>query len=115
VVRGEADLPGAAAIERLADFLIIGLATWRVTSLFVHEAGPWDVFVRVRDLMGFEHDEGHVIGTPQGFWGGLFSCVWCLSMWVAPVIGILFLIAPVIVFVIALSSLAILIDKHARN
>jgi hypothetical protein len=47
------------------------LAVWRVTHLLSAEDGPWDVFVRLRMLVG------------KGFWGALVNCFYCLSVWTA--------------------------------
>lgn len=47
------------------------LAVWRVTHLLWSEDGPWDLFVRVRRLVG------------DGFFGRLLDCFYCLSLWVA--------------------------------
>lgn len=55
------------------DLLILSLATWRISSLLVHEDGPYAVFRRGREFMernGLEL-----------FWQ-LFQCVWCTSVWI---------------------------------
>jgi type VI protein secretion system component VasK len=53
-------------------WLLLGtLAVWRVTHLLTAEAGPWDVFLRLRRLVG------------GGFWSTLINCFYCLSLWVA--------------------------------
>jgi hypothetical protein len=53
-------------------WLILGtLAVWRITHFLAVEAGPWDVIVRLRNFLG------------AGFWGSLFACFYCLSLWVA--------------------------------
>lgn len=83
----------------MIELIIYGLATWRVSSLLVNEAGPGNVFLRLRGLIGIEHDEGGMVTViPDGFLPGVFSCVWCCSLWVglgwmvagwtAPVIGL---------------------------
>lgn len=60
------------------------LATWRVASLLVNEAGPWNLFRRIRELAGIEHDESGVKTIiPDGFFASLLDCVWCASIWVA--------------------------------
>lgn len=59
----------------LPEVIIIGLAGWRVASLFVQEDGPWDVFERVRARAGLG------VGEVSGFWPSLLSCVWCASVW----------------------------------
>jgi hypothetical protein len=52
--------------------LVLGiLSVWRITYLLYGEDGPWDVFVRLRNLAG------------QGFWGKLLDCFYCLSVWIA--------------------------------
>lgn len=65
------------------EFVVFGLATWRLSSLLVDERGPWDLFLRFRKLVGIEHDDdGKATIIPDGFFPGVLSCVWCASMWV---------------------------------
>lgn len=47
------------------------LAIWRITHLLSAEDGPWDVVIRLRKSAG------------DGFWGELFDCFYCLSLWIA--------------------------------
>lgn len=54
--------------------LTLILATWRVTSLLVQEGGPYHIFTRLRTLP-------YPIGGE-----GVLTCVWCCSMWTAPII-----------------------------
>ncbi len=83
----------------MIELIVYGLATWRVSSLLVNEAGPGNVFLWLRGVVGIEHDEGGMVTViPDGFWPSLFSCVWCCSVWVglgwmafgwlAPVVGL---------------------------
>jgi hypothetical protein len=52
--------------------LILGiLATWRITHLVVIEAGPWDVFGRLRRAAG------------SGALAELLGCFYCFSLWTA--------------------------------
>ena len=51
--------------------VIATLAVWRVTHLFWGEDGPWNLFVRLRRLVG------------DGFFGSLLDCFYCLSLWMA--------------------------------
>lgn len=63
--------------------IIYGLATWRLASLFVNESGPGDMFVHLRELCGIEHDDlKQKTIIPDGILAGIFSCVWCCSIWV---------------------------------
>lgn len=52
-------------------FILVALATWRVTHLLASEDGPADVVVRVRERLG------------ETFLGRLMDCFYCLSLWVA--------------------------------
>lgn len=52
--------------------LLIGiLATWRISALLCFDAGPFDIFQRLRDL-----------AERWEFLSGLLGCLWCTSMWV---------------------------------
>lgn len=82
--------------------LRLALATWRVTSLFVQEPGPYRVFARLRE----RHRDNEI--------GKALECVWCTSVWVAIVIVILDRYYPTIVDMLAISTGAILIDKAAE-
>lgn len=62
-------------IEQVA---IVGFAAWRVSSLLVHEDGPGDVFERLRQLVGVPSN-----GEVSGLLPSLLSCVWCVSIWTA--------------------------------
>ncbi len=55
-------------VSRLAIFL---LATWRISSLVFREAGPWNIFVHIRTVIG-----------STGVGASLLSCLWCVSVWV---------------------------------
>lgn len=95
--------------------LIFGLATWRISSLLVNESGPGDIFVKLREDLGFTHDdEKHKLMIPEGFWGDLLSCVWCCSLFVAAGwVGFYILLpglATWIALVFALSTMAVLVQ-----
>lgn len=50
-------------------FVLSVLAVWRLTHLFAEEDGPWNLIVRLRSQIG------------SGFFGSLFDCFYCLSLW----------------------------------
>ena len=57
--------------------ILCGLATWRLTSLLHTE----DAFEWLRKWIGIENnEEDYPTIYPLTFWGGLFSCFWCLSL-----------------------------------
>jgi hypothetical protein len=64
----------------LAGVVLLGLATWRISSLLVNEDGPFYMFHRLRQWMGV-YEAGEMRQTAL-----LFSCVWCMSVWVALVV-----------------------------
>lgn len=82
--------------------LLEGLACWRLSSLLVKEDGPFGFFDRLRRTTGVEYTtRGQVFSWPH--WNPLV-CVWCTSVWVAPVVHW----APRwLVWILALSALAI--------
>ena len=53
------------------EFFLGILCVWRLTHLLHNEDGPWDIFVTFRRKL------------PAGFWNGLLSCFYCLSLWVS--------------------------------
>lgn len=97
------------------DVFILGVATWRITSLLVREQGPFKIFERIRELSGIKHDvDGNILVIPDNFFADLLSCVWCCSIWVAFGWSVVFFIYPRIVWVaipFALSSIAVFLDK----
>lgn len=71
------------------------LAAWRLTNLLRWEEGPAKVFIRLRELMGIQHDaEGVPVSWPESFPAKIFSCPRCLSVWVAGFIMPLVVWAP---------------------
>jgi hypothetical protein len=95
-------------------FILLALATWRVTSLFVSEAGPFEVFAKLRHKIGVRYDERSI---PYGtnVVANAFSCIWCLSFWTSIVATIP--LTPYIVWwqypivVLAMNATVIVINK----
>lgn len=87
----------------LIEFIVFGLATWRIASLLVDEPGPFRIFIRIRSLVGITHDaDDNVAVIPDGFLPELLSCVWCTSIWVGLSCTILYRIMPQVSFYLAL-------------
>lgn len=94
------------------NYLIAALATWRLTTLFVNEDGPFDLLVKFRSFIGIKWNaQSEPYGT--NFLAEAFTCVWCLSIWIGALMAIF--IAPSItwypVYVLALSAAAIMIEE----
>jgi len=56
--------------------LVIALAAYRLSEMLTWDDGPWDVFVRLRQMAG--------AGTGRATWlGRLLECPYCSSVWIA--------------------------------
>jgi hypothetical protein len=75
-------------------FVLSILATWRITSLLVMEEGPFDMFARLRSFVGVQYDD-HSNPYGENALSKIFSCVWCMSVWVALVVTVFSMSDPV--------------------
>lgn len=114
-------------------FLILSLATWRLSYMFVKESGPLDVFKKIRrafyageydpkdpqfDAFSAEDMEwwtGHELYPTQGLVGGILSCIYCCSVWVGMfyTAALLLLGEPVSIFLafpFALSCVSVMVE-----
>ena len=95
----------------LTNVIIYGMAVWRMASMLVNETGPWNMFLKLRYWAGIEH-EGMI---PDNFFGGVLSCVWCTSIWIAFFFTVFLLLSPkwslVLAVSLSFSTVAIIIDK----
>jgi len=109
-------------LRSLADLLVIALAVWRLSYMFVWEDGPFDLIRTLREQVGVRIDPhtnlpivpDHVTGVDK-FFAGIFSCVYCLSVWTAIFFTGLYLVnslfAVVLAVPFALSACAIAINS----
>lgn len=101
----------------LTKYILLGLATWRLTSLLFREVGPFDLFVRIREAVGIRHlkEDKTPYLYPDNFFGKLFECVWCLSVWIAFGMSILYIFLPEFAILfslwLSLSTITIGLDK----
>lgn len=83
--------------------VVLALAVWRLSSLVVHERGPFDVFQRARARVGFQHDaDGHVTAAPETLIGGILGCLWCASIYVGAIATLCAFLWPDVAFWLAL-------------
>ena len=99
------------------DYLILALATWRLSSLLVNEDGPWDLLAKLRKLIGIYYDER---SEPQGknVVAQAMICVWCISVWVGLFMTVMYSLAPftvVLMLPFALSTVAIIIEEFVND
>ena len=64
----------------MLDLLILVGATWRLTSLLVWEEGPFEVFARLRHLLGVRYDDQSQPYGANWLAKGVI-CPACTSVW----------------------------------
>lgn len=87
---------------------LLGLATWRLSSLLVAEDGPFSMFAKMRDVAGVTRP-GEISGLAR-----LFSCVWCMSIWVGSGLFLAYRFTALL-YVLAASTIAIIIQERVVN
>lgn len=105
------------------------LTTWRISNILVNEDGPFDFakilreksgIIAIEDLPPNEqmlYSEDVEFTHNNSFFAKLFSCIWCISVWVGFVVsmylGIFKLIDKKMIplYTFALSALTIFIDE----
>lgn len=96
----------------LFGLLAIILATWRLSHLFVHEAGPFNMFTKLRELFGIQHDvDGDIQMIPDKLLPQLFSCIPCISIWMAGIIYLIWWIEPIPIYILAASAGAMVVNN----
>ena len=100
----------------MAEFVIYSLAVWRIARLMVSERGPFDIFLKLRELTGIRHDQdGNPVLIPDKFFPQIFSCLWCSSIWVSAFWVLVITLLPAsslkLAMIFAFSAGAILIEK----
>ncbi|MCB9812538.1 DUF1360 domain-containing protein [Candidatus Nomurabacteria bacterium] len=92
----------------LVDYVLITLASWRLTRLFVYDVVTkwfreqfWDVKKVGRSLQLVKPKTG-----PRRTVADLMDCPWCFGMWAAASITFFYLITPYAVFPVVLLALS---------
>lgn len=96
-------------------FIILALATYRISSLFVNEDGPFDVFLWIRDRVGVRHNEyGQAYGL--NVIGEALACIWCFSVYAGIGWAVLYYYYPLTAYwlalPLALSAVTMIVDKQ---
>lgn len=74
----------------VADLIVRALATWRVANILISERGPFDAFTTIREYFGVAHSSEDDGREPVGFpSNSVFSCMYCMSVWVGFAFAIL--------------------------
>lgn len=68
-------------MQKLVDLLVLGLASFRLSSLIALEEGPLSVFIKVRAELGaYDYDDQGRVKTSLG--RGI-SCPYCVGVYIA--------------------------------
>ena len=95
------------------EVVVLVLATWRLTSLLVWEDGPFEMFARLRHLLGVRYDESSLAYGTNRFAKGVV-CPACASVWFGTLWGIAYLLwnpTWYIALPLALSAGAIIVER----
>jgi len=74
--------------------LLLALATYTVASTLTQQAGPFEVFTRLRRRVPL---------------GGLATCVYCAMPWCALALWLIDAVAPVVVDIFAITGAALML------
>jgi len=98
-------------VINIVDLLILGLAAFRLSSLFANEHGPLDLFGRIRRLAGARYDkQSREVPTTELSRG--LMCVWCNSVWFGIALALVYLLWQPVIWLclpFAISAIAIII------
>jgi hypothetical protein len=98
------------------DYLILALATWRLSSLITYESGPFGVFDKFRVAIGVKQGEYGSYGENELAKG--IACLWCNSIWVGAILTALLALSDLTIWLalpFALSSGAILVEMMDKR
>lgn len=82
------------------DFIILICATWRMASMLSKEHGPFHIFSKFRERFPL---------------GGLTACIYCMSVWCAIPILLIYVLAPaltILIWILAVSGGALLLRSY---
>lgn len=79
------------------DAIVLMLAVWRVSYLLVYEDAPFKIMARLRAYTML---------------GGLLTCIYCVSIWVAVAVLIAWVYVPMLVYVLAISGGALMMHRY---
>ncbi|MCB1711058.1 MAG: DUF1360 domain-containing protein [Candidatus Riesia sp.] len=114
----------------MVELIKLSLATARLTNLLVEEAGPFDIFLKIREYFGLldilDEDTGNIdkvliqdenSNPIYTMFGLVLDCKLCTSVWVSMVLIVLSKIKylNVINTILSVSMMAILINKGVEH
>ena len=104
------------------DFLVLGLAAWRLSAMLSYERGPFRSFLLLRRAIGIwpasEDDPSPNIWNADNELANVVACVWCLGVWISVALAVAYVLAGSIVTLLAmpfaLAAVVVIVEKVAR-
>lgn len=94
------------------DYIIMLLASWRLTQLFVYDSITR--FLREQFLDVTKVGRGYKLQTPKGgprrILSELFACPWCMSVWTSFIVVFTYMLTEYAVFPFALLGLSAVVS-----
>ena len=106
-------------MANITEAVIFFLAVWRMSKLVTEEEGPGMIFSRLRELSGAEYQ-----GLPEQWdvltwYAKLLQCPYCLSVWVALFLSLLYItnqkLYRVVVMSLSGSAATVLIEDYTNG
>jgi len=98
----------------LLHFVILALATWRISSLITDEEGPWGIFSRIRNKIGIKYNEQNERYATNEI-AKQVMCIWCISYIIGAIVILIYFIVPWSIYLFsafAFSAVSMLCDKQ---
>ena len=96
----------------MVDYLIMLLASWRLTRLFVYDT--LTRFIREQFLDVVKVGRGYKLEQPKAgprrLLSELFSCPWCMSVWTSAFVVFIYMLTAYAVFPFALLGLSAVVS-----
>lgn len=93
------------------DFVVLALATFKLSSMMVIEQGPAGIYAKFRDLIGIKYRQGDFI--PENWLASEMTCQYCAMIYPALILTLLYFFFPrvtiYISFPFALSTIGTLL------
>lgn len=100
------------------NYLILALATYRLSYLIAHEDGPFNLILRFRRLIGVDTNQ-HGLDYGKNIFAIGWICVYCNSIWIgAALTATYFYWGEIITWLMlpfALSASAIIVNRYTDN
>lgn len=98
----------------MTQFLILILTIWRLCVLLMRDNLPFSLMAKFRDRIGIDYDAyGEAYGKNE--FAKIFVCIYCMSIWIALPFSLYFYHENFLIYWLALSAGAIIIDKYAGD